>query len=343
MTKRTTIPLGAYRRTPSSFRDAVRDEPGTRFRPEAGRYHLYVMYGCPWAHRTLIVRALKGLERAIDFTAVDHRLGENGWLFSPERPDPLYGAQGLRELYLKADPGYAGRVTVPVLWDKAEQTIVNNESSEIIRMLNGAFDAFAERPELDLYPERLRPEIDRWNERIYEAVNAGAYSAGFATTQAAYDEAVVVFFEALDELEAHLASHRYLVGDRPTEADWRLFPTLIRFEWVYHGLFKCNLRRLVDYPDLFAYTRELYQWPGIAATVNERQIREGYYSMRTLNPIGITPAGPRVDFSAPHGRDSISSREPGSDEQRPPEPEARPSDDIARMVHAHVHAEDSRY
>jgi putative glutathione S-transferase len=306
MNPSTTVTPGAFRHVPSTFRDAVRDEPDARFRPEAGRYHLYVMYGCPWAHRTLIVRALKGLEDAIDFTAVDHRPGEEGWVFSRERPDPLWGATRLRELYLRADPSYSGRVTVPVLWDKAEQTIVNNESSEIVRMLNGVFDAFAEHPELDLYPEPLRSEIDRWNEKIYEAVNAGVYSAGFATTQAAYEEAVFGFFDALDDLEEHLGSHRYLVGDQPTEADWRLFPTLIRFEWVYHGLFKCNLRRLVDYPNLFAYTRELFQWPGIAATVNEQHIREGYYSITKLNPTGITPAGPVVDFRAPHGRESLS-------------------------------------
>jgi len=292
--------------TPSSFREWVRDQPGARFRPEAGRYHLYVMYGCPWAHRTLIVRALKGLERAIDITAVHHRLNEEeglGWTFSPDAPEPLYGARRLRELYAMASPGYSGRVTVPVLWDKREQTIVNNESSEIIRMLGGVFDAFAARPEIDLYPEPLRPAIDRWNERIYSAINLGAYRVGFATTQAAYDEAVHTFFDALDELEAHLGAHRYLVGDRPTEADWRLFPTLIRFEWVYHGLFKCNLRRLVDYPNLYAYTRELYQWPGVAPTINEHHIRHGYYSsMLRLNPTGIVPAGPLVDFSVPHGR-----------------------------------------
>jgi putative glutathione S-transferase len=293
---------GAYVTRPSTFREAVRDECGARFRPEAGRYHLYVMYGCPWAHRTLIVRALKGLERAIGVTAVHHRMTEEGWVFPPGAPDPFYGLTRLRDLYRKADPAFDGRVTVPVLWDRAEETIVNNESSEIMRMLNGAFDAFAVRPEVDLYPEPLRSEIDRWNARIYAALNAGAYGAGFATTQAAYDEAVYPFFAMLDELERHLASQRYLVGDAPTEADWRLFPTLIRFEWVYHHLFKCNLRRLVDYPNLLAYTRELYQWPGVAGTVSERHIREGYYSMTRLNPMGTTPVGPRVDFRAPHGR-----------------------------------------
>ena len=294
----------AFELTPSSFRYWVRDKPGARFQPEAGRYHLYVMYGCPWAQRTLIVRALKGLERAIDVSAVHYHLNEQeGWAFPPDAPEPLYGLRRLRELYAMADPDYSSRITVPVLWDKRERTIVNNESSEIIRMFNDAFNAFAVHPELDLYPAALRPEIDRWNERIYAAINVGVYCGGFAPTQAAYDEAVYAFFAALDELEAHLESHRYLVGDLPTEADWRVFPTLIRFEWVYHGLFKCNLRRLVDYPNLFAYTRELYQWPGIAATINERHIRDGYYgSMLKLNPTGIVPAGPLVDFSAPHGR-----------------------------------------
>ncbi len=300
----TSTKAGAFLPEPSIFRDWVRDQPGARFRPEAGRYYLYVMYGCPWAHRTLIVRALKGLERAIDITAVHyHMKEEEGWVFSSDEPEPLYGLRRMRELYAMADPFYSGRITVPVLWDKREKTIVNNESSEIIRMLNSEFNAYAARPELDLYPEPLRPAIDRWNERIYSAINAGVYCGGFAPTQAAYTEAVYAFFAALDELEAHLETHRYLVGERPTEADWRLFPTLIRFEWVYHGLFKCNLRRLVDYPNLFAYTRELYQWPGIAATVNERHIRDGYFgSMLRLNPTGIVPAGPLVDFSAPHGR-----------------------------------------
>jgi glutathionyl-hydroquinone reductase len=289
--------------SPSTFRDAIRDEPGARFRPEVGRYHLYVTYGCPWAHRTLIVRALKGLEHVIGVTALQHRLGAQGWTFSPDDPDPLYGLERLGELYAMAEPGFAGRVTVPVLWDTRERTIVNNESSEIIRMLNAELNAFATHPELDLYPEPLRPEIDRWNDRIYSAVNRGAYFAGFAATQAAYDHAVHAFFATLDELETHLGTHRYLVGDRPTEADWRLFPTLIRFEWVYHGLFKCNLKRLIDYPNVFAYTRELSQWPGVAPTVNERHIRDGYWgSMTTLNPSGIVPAGPLVDFMAPHGR-----------------------------------------
>lgn len=304
---RETTPNGAYAPKPSSFRDRVENTPGARFRAQAGRYHLYVMDGCPWAHRTLIVRALKGLEAAIDVTAVHHHLSDpSGWSFAAERPDPLYGVQHLRALYEMADPGFDGRVTVPMLWDKQERTIVNNESSEIMRMLNDEFDDFAAHPDVDLYPAALHAEIDRWNERLQPTVCAGAYRVGFATTQAAYDEALPVFFAALDELEAHLATQRFLVGDRPTEADWRLFPALLRFEWVYHGLFRCNLRRLVDLPNLFAYTCDLYQWPGIAATVNEHHIRHGYFrSMLDLNPRGIVPAGPRVDFHAPHGRHSL--------------------------------------
>jgi glutathionyl-hydroquinone reductase len=192
---------------------------------------------------------------------------------------------------------------VPVLWDKHLETIVNNESSELIRMFNTVFDAIAVNPEVDLYPEPLRPAIERWNERIFTAVNAGVYRAGFATTQAAYDAAVAELFAELDELELHLGAHRYLVGSRPTEADWRLLPTLVRFDWVYHGLFKCNSGRLIDYPNLLGYARELCQWPGIAATIDERHIRQGYWgSMTKLNPSGIVPTGPRVDFGAPHGR-----------------------------------------
>ncbi|HEU4534468.1 MAG TPA: glutathione S-transferase family protein, partial [Polyangiaceae bacterium] len=298
----TSATGGAFERKASAFRERVSDEPGARFRPEAGRYHLYVSYACPWAHRTLIVRALKGLESAIDVTAVDPFMGEQGWAFPADAPEPLYGLRYLHELYAKADAEYVGRVTVPVLWDKRERTIVNNESSEIIRMLNGAFDAFAERPELDLYPEPLRPAIDRWNDRIYPAVNNGVYRAGFATTQAAYDEGVRTLFDALDEIEAHLGTSPYLAGDRVTEADWRLFTTLVRFDWVYHGHFKCNLKRLVDYPNLFPYARELYQTPGVAPTVHERHIKEHYYrSHPTVNPTRIVPAGPIIDFTTPHG------------------------------------------
>lgn len=290
--------------TPSQFRQRVRTDPDAPFQPAAKRYHLYVMYGCPWAHRTLIVRALKGLEHAIDITAVHHRLIQSeGWTFDPDRPEPLYGAPGLRTLYLMANPTYRGRITVPVLWDKQERTIVNNESTDIMRMLNSAFDAFAERPSLDLYPKRLRRQIDRWNARIQSTVNVGAYAVGFAETPAGYDVALREFFTALDEIEVHLATNRFLAGEQPTEADWRLFPTLVRFAWVYHDLFKCNLKQLTDYPHLLGYARELYQWPGIAATVNEQHIRQGYYeSMLDLNPSGVVPPAPRIDFSAPHRR-----------------------------------------
>jgi glutathionyl-hydroquinone reductase len=286
------------------FRDRVSTEPGARFAPEAGRYHLYVMHGCPWAHRTIIVRQLKGLESVIGMTAVHHHLIEGqGWTFAPERPDPLHGLQRLRELYEMAHPGYEGKITVPVLWDRLERTIVNNESAEIVRMFGREFDALAANPGLDLYPAAQRGQIDFWNSRIQEAVNEGVYTAGFTSDQAVYEQAATRFFDRLAEIDDHLAQHRFLAGAAPTEADWRLFPTLIRLEWVYHGLFKLDRKRLVDFPNLFAYARELYQWPGIAETVNVRHIRHGYWpSLTRLNPSGIVPLGPDVDFLAPHGR-----------------------------------------
>jgi glutathionyl-hydroquinone reductase len=286
------------------FRDRVSREPGARFKPEAGRYHLYVMYGCPWAHRTIIVRRLKGLESAIGMTAVHHRLVEGqGWTFAPERPEPLYGLTRLREIYEMASPGYTGKITVPVLWDKNERTIVNNESAEIVRMFGSEFNEVAENPQLDLYPIDRREQIDFWNERIQDAVNEGVYTAGFTNDQAVYEQAATRFFERLQEIERHLGQQRFLAGNTPTEADWRLFPTLIRLEWVYQGLFKLDRRRLSDHPNLFGYARELYQWPGIAETVNIRHIRHGYWpSLTRLNPSGIVPLGPDVDFLAPHGR-----------------------------------------
>jgi putative glutathione S-transferase len=294
----------------SSFRQWISAAPGARFAPEPDRYHLYVMRGCPWAHRTLIARKLKGLEAVIGMTAVHHHLVEGvGWTFSPDRPDPLYGATRLRELYEMARPGYDGRVTVPVLWDKRERTIVNNESAEIVRMLATEFDDLASQPS-DLYPEWLRPEIDRWNARIQPALNEGAYAAGFAANQSDYEHAAFAFFAALDELESHLSTQRFLAGSQPTEADWRLFPTLIRFEWVYHGLFKLDRRRLVDYPNLLGFARDLYQWPGIADTVSEHDIRNGYWtSMIRLNPGGIVPMGPAIDFTQPHGRHRLAARQ----------------------------------
>jgi putative glutathione S-transferase len=289
---------------PSTFRHWIEERRGARFRPEPGRYHLYVSYGCPWAHRTLIVRALKGLEACIGVTAVNHRLdSRTGWAFAPGRPEPLYGLSFLAQLYTMAEPDYRGRITVPVLWDTQERTIVNNESADIMRMLGRVFDRFAQRPGVDLVPAAQRAQIERWNERILQAVNAGAYAAGFADAQGPYSAAEARFFAMLDELELHLGRQRFLVGDQPTEADWRLFPTLVRFAWVYHGLFRLNRRALADYPHLSAYSRALYQWPGIAATVDEHQIRDGYWSsMAWLNLSGVVPPGPSFDFTLPHGR-----------------------------------------
>ncbi len=300
---------GRFKRQDSRFRDRVTADASSGFPAAAGRYHLYVSLACPWAHRTLIFRKLKGLEAAISVSVVHWHMGENGWEFR-EGPgatgDTLNGAQYLHQIYTRADPAYSGRVTVPVLWDRETGTIVNNESAEIIRMLNGAFDAFAEHPGLDLYPEALRPAIDEVNETVYHKVNNGVYKAGFATRQEAYEEAFAALFETLDGLEARLAGQRYLAGGQLTEADWRLFTTLVRFDAVYVGHFKCNKRRLADYPNLWAYTRELYQVPGVAETVNLTHIKQHYYgSHAAINPTGIVPAGPEIDFTAPHGRERL--------------------------------------
>jgi glutathionyl-hydroquinone reductase len=276
------------------------------FAAESGRYHLYVSWACPWAHRTLIFRVLKGLEDIISVSVVNPYMLDSGWSFDDHpgsTPDHLHGARYLHEIYTRADPRYSGIVTVPVLWDRQRDTIVNNESAEIIRMFNSAFDAFTDRHE-DYYPEALRPEIDDVNARIYETLNNGVYRAGFATSQSAYDRAFDALFDTLDWLEERLGSRRYLAGDRLTEADWRLFTTLVRFDSVYHGHFKCNLRRLVDYPNLWAFTRELYQLEGIAGTVHMDQIKTHYYgSHKQLNPSGIIPRGPELDFNAFHRRD----------------------------------------
>jgi glutathionyl-hydroquinone reductase len=296
---------GRFIREDSRFRDWVTADGSSGFPAEPGRYHLYLSLACPWASRTLIFRSLKQLEAAISISIVDPLMGAEGWVFSDypgSIPDRVNGAKRLYEIYRKAKPDYTGRVTVPVLWDKQRQTIVNNESADIIRMLNSAFDRWG-RAELDFYPTALRPAIDEINALVYERINNGVYRAGFATTQAAYEEAFDALFEALDRLEARLAGQRYLVGERLTEADWRLFPTLVRFDAVYVGHFKCNLRRLADYANLWGYTRELYQMPGIAATVNLDHIKRHYYaSHRTINPTGIVPKGPAIDFSAPHDR-----------------------------------------
>jgi len=281
------------------------------FRAEAGRYHLYVSLACPWAHRTLIYRQLKGLAGLIEVSVVSWLMRENGWTFDRSlgsTGDALDGLQFLHQRYTRDDPHYTGRVTVPVLWDKQRKRIVSNESAEIIRMFNSAFDGLTGN-DLDLYPTPLQGEIDALNERIYPAVNNGVYRAGFATSQEAYEEAFVTLFEELDCLEKRLGERRYLTGEHLTEADIRLFTTLIRFDAVYHGHFKCNLRRLADYPNLSGWLRELYQLPGVAGTVNFQHIKNHYYgSHRTINPTGIVPLGPQQDFSGPHGREHLPGK-----------------------------------
>lgn len=305
---------GQFVRQASAFRSWVTPDgsPGPTgedgFKAEAGRYHLYVSMACPWAHRTLIFRVLNGLEDMISVSAVNPLMLDQGWSFEPGDgvvPDPVNGVRYLHEVYTKADPGYSGRVTVPVLWDKKTGTVVNNESSEIIRMFNSAFDSVG-AAEPDYYPEPLRGEIDRINALVYDNINNGVYKSGFATTQEAYEDAVSRLFDTLDGIEQTLSRQRYLAGDRITEADWRLFTTLVRFDPVYVGHFKCNIRRLVDYPSIWGYTRELYQVPGVAGTVNMDHIKNHYYgSHETINPTGIVPVGPDIDFTAPHGRDHL--------------------------------------
>ena len=279
------------------------------FRAEAGRYHLYVSLACPWAHRTLIYRQLKGLAGLIDVSVVSWLMADQGWTFDPgtgSSGDALDGLQFLHQRYALDDPAYTGRVTVPLLWDRQRGRIVSNESAEIIRMFNSAFDHLTGN-DLDLYSEPLREEIDTLNAHIYPAVNNGVYRAGFATTQAAYEEAFGELFAELDRLEALLGERRYLAGEHLTEADIRLFTTLIRFDAVYHGHFKCNLRRLADYPNLSAWLRELYQLPGVAQTVDFQHIKRHYYaSHRTINPTGIVPLGPLQRFDLPHDRERLA-------------------------------------
>ncbi|KPM66062.1 glutathione S-transferase family protein [Pseudomonas monteilii] len=279
--------------------------------PEAGRYHLYVSLACPWAHRTLIVRALKGLEPLIDVSVVSWLMQDHGWTFDVQQGstgDHLDALQYLHQRYTQDDPHYTGRVTVPVLWDKKEKRIVNNESSEIIRIFNSAFNELTGNT-LDLYPEPLRPTIEALNERIYPAVNNGVYRAGFATTQEAYEAAFDDVFNELDYLEDVLSRNRYLAGEYLTEADVRLFTTLVRFDAVYHGHFKCNLRRLSDYHNLSNWLRELYQWPGVAGTVDMEHIQKHYYmSHKTINPTGIVPKGPLQDFNLAHDRERLAGK-----------------------------------
>lgn len=296
---------GRFVRSNAQFRNWVTADghPGPSgtggFRAEAGRYHLYVSLACPWAHRVLIMRVLKGLEKVISVSIVNPYMGEHGWTFDTGPgvvADPVGQAQYLYQVYLRAQPAYSGRVTVPVLWDLQRNTIVSNESSEIIRMLNSAFDGICAR-EGDYAPAELLPQIDAINDEIYDAVNNGVYKAGFATSQEVYEQEVGKLFACLDRLESKLEQQRYLLGERLTEADWRLFTTLIRFDAVYHGHFKCNLKRLADYRNLWSYTRELYQWQGIADTVNFDHIKQHYYrSHGNINPTGIVPLGPLLDL-----------------------------------------------
>ncbi len=308
---------GRFERAQSQWRDWITADGAPAqgrergFRAEPGRYHLYVSLACPWAHRTLIFRTLKKLEDAISVSVVHYHMGENGWTFQTgdgATGDTLYGLDFLHRIYTRADPFYSGRVTVPVLWDKTRQTIVNNESSEIIRMLNSAFDEWGDGG-VDFYPEPLRAEIDALNDEIYPALNNGVYRAGFATTQDAYEEAFGEVFAMLDKLEERLSGQRYLTGQRITEADWRLFTTLVRFDPVYVGHFKCNRQRIADYRNLSNYVRDLYQVPGVAGTVDMRHIKWHYYgSHKTINPSGIVPLGPDVDYTAAHDRDRFGPR-----------------------------------
>jgi putative glutathione S-transferase len=299
---------GEFIRQSSAFRDWVTADGSSGYHAEPGRCHLYVSYACPWAHRAIIFRKLKGLEDVVGMTVVDPIRDERGWAFTDAvgGPDPVNDFRFLAEAYHATDPGFDGRITVPVLWDTKTGRIVNNESSEIIRMLNSEFDEWATADSIDYYPQALREEIDALNADVYDNVNNGVYRCGFATSQEAYDAAYEKLFAALDRLEARLDDRRFLTGDTQTEADWRLFTTLVRFDPVYVGHFKCNEHRLVDYPNLWAYTRDLYQTPGVAETVNLDHIKRHYYvTHRKINPTGVVPRGPAMDFTVPHGRASL--------------------------------------
>lgn len=307
---------GKFEREAARFRNWVTADgsPGPDgdggFKAESGRYHLYVSLACPWAHRTLIFRKLKGLEKHISVSVVHPYMVENGWEFRPDdsaHKDDLHDFRFMHQVYTKAAPDYTGRVTVPALWDKHQNTIASNESAEIIRMFNSEFDGLeGVNTDLDFYPEALRADIDAVNERVYDTVNNGVYKAGFATAQDQYEKAYAELFESLDWLEGKLAKQRYLTGSTLTEADWRLFTTLVRFDAVYYSHFKCNRQRISDFPALSGYLRELYQVPGVADTVDIRQIKQHYYvSQRTINPTQVVPVGPQLDFTAPHGRDGL--------------------------------------
>ena len=297
---------GRFVRQDSIFRNWIRADGSTRFQPEAGRYHLYVAHACPWAHRTLILRVLKKLEDVISVSYVQPHMGDDGWTFADNETlttDTVNGKRFLYEIYTLAEPGYTGKVTVPTLWDKQLQTVVNNESSEIIRMFNSEFQAFTD-DDTNYYPVELRSEIDSINNVVYNTVNNGVYKAGFADSQEAYEESFRALFATLDMLEERLAKQRYLAGNTLTEADWRLFTTLVRFDPVYHYHFKCNLRKIGDYPNLSNYLRELYQYPGIAGTFDLELTKQHYYqSHKNINPTGIVPLGPELHLDEPHNRD----------------------------------------
>lgn len=308
---------GAFKRSEAQFRNWITADGSAGpsgeggFKAESGRYHLYVSHACPWANRALIFRALKGLEPHIAISVVHPDMLGEGWTFDTDfngaTGDTLYGLPFARDLYTKAQPDVTTRVTVPILWDKERETIVSNESAEIIRMFNSAFNDITGNTD-DYYPEPLREQVDQINARVYSDVNNGVYKSGFATSQEAYDKAVHTLFDALDWLEGILAENRYLTGDRITEADWRLFTTLVRFDLVYHLHFKCNRKRIVDYPNLWAYTRELYQWPGVADQVNfDHIVRHYHYSHETINPHRIIPINPVIDWHAPHGREALQA------------------------------------
>ena len=297
---------GAFVRQKSAFRDRVTADGSSGFPAVAGRYHLYVSLACPWAHRTIIVRELKGLTDAIGMTIVDPVRDERGWRFLPGEPDPVNGFGYLAEAYAATDADFDARVTVPVLWDTLTGRIVNNESADLVEMLNSEFDAVATRPELDFYPDELRGDIDELNAWIYDRINDGVYKSGFANSQAAYEDAVIPLFEALDTLEERLAERRFLFGSAQTLADWRLFTTLVRFDAVYVGHFKCNLRRIADYPSLSGYLRDLFQTPGVAGTVDFDHIKRHYYVTHgDINPTRIVPVGPVQDLTTPHGRHEL--------------------------------------
>ncbi len=294
---------GKFVREDAGFRDWIKNDSEAVFQPESGRYHLYVSLACPWAHRTLIFRKLKGLEPHIDVTVVCPDMLSQGWQMG--LPEPLFGHTRMHQIYTQAKPDYTGRVTVPVLWDKKTNTIVSNESSEIIRMFNSAFNDLTGNHD-DYYPEPLRGVIDEWNDYIYPNVNNGVYRCGFATSQEAYEEAFESLFSALDKMDAHLATHRYLAGNKITEADWRLFTTLVRFDAVYVGHFKCNKQRIADYVNIQGYLKELYQIDGIADTTDFYHIKRHYYFSHTgINPTQVVPKGPDLDFSSPHQREMI--------------------------------------